>query len=63
MISGRPESCASASAPNVIFTLFDDVGFSHFGFRKSSSMPAATPNLDALADSFYGVERSENGVA
>ena len=43
----------SNSAPNIVFVLFDDVGWADFGYnagaggRGRSAIP--TPNLDALA--------------
>ena len=37
------------SAPNIIFILFDDVGWADFNYNvESSSIP--TPNLDSLAN-------------
>jgi arylsulfatase len=41
----RPQR-AEAGSPNVLFIVFDDVGYGQFGCYGS---PIATPNLDALA--------------
>src|SRR6187401_2058716 len=42
----RPPGSTGKGAPNILFVLFDDVGFSDFGCYGS---PIATPTIDAIA--------------
>ena len=38
------------SAPNIIFILFDDVGWADFNYNVNGHSSIPTPNLDKLAD-------------
>ena len=38
------------SAPNIIFILFDDVGWADFNYNVHGNSAIPTPNLDQLAD-------------
>ena len=40
---------AAESAPNVVFVLFDDVGWADFDYNVHGRSAIPTPNLDALA--------------
>ena len=37
------------SSPNIIFVLFDDVGWADFNYNVDGHSAIPTPNLDALA--------------
>ena len=37
------------SAPNIVFVLFDDVGWADFNYNVDGHSAIPTPNLDALA--------------
>ena len=42
-------AASSASTPNVVFVLFDDVGYNDFGY-SSTDLKAATPTITKLGN-------------
>jgi hypothetical protein len=44
-----PSVQAAAGAPNIVFVLLDDVGYSDLSYHSTSWMPDASPNLKKLA--------------
>ena len=54
---------AAESAPNVVFVLFDDVGWADFGYNVGGRSAIPTPNLGGNSVDFFSARKVARKMA